>query len=82
MTDAQRALGGPDNSRSLAVGQWLGTGNKIVKMQRFRYGWKATDSTEATYRQPDFPDGLFTADTPTPGNVLMLDGRERTPWPE
>lgn len=63
--------------RVLAVGQWLGTDNKIVKMQEYKYGWKAWDSTGVTYRQPEFPYGLRTADRPQ-----SCIGEFRTEWPD
>lgn len=64
--------------RYLKVGQWLGQGNRIAKMRLYKYGWKATDTTGADYRQPDFPHGLKTFDSPTDGRTQI----ERTPWPQ
>ena len=63
--------------RVIAVGQWLGTENKIVKMHRYQYGWKAWDSTGTTYRQPAFPGGLRTADRPQ-----SCISELRTGWPK
>jgi hypothetical protein len=73
------------SDRVLAVGQWLGTGNHIVRMEWFeRTGWTATDWTGERYQQypsrrqniGGFPDGLKTADEPADCTQLP-----RTPWP-
>ncbi len=66
-----------NEARTIAVGQWLGTGCQIRSLARFAYGWRATDSTGCTYRQDEYPDGLKTWDTPTDGRTYT----PRTPWP-
>ncbi len=72
--------------RTLSEGQWLGTSNRIVRMQYFeRTGWTATDSTGERYQQRTsrvmsgpavVPLGLKTADEP-----MSCVDLERTPWP-
>lgn len=42
----------------LAVGMYLGTHCRIAKMERFKYGWRMTDTTGAVYKSTDFPNGL------------------------
>lgn len=61
----------------LREGLWLGTSNRITSMQLLRSGWKATDSTEATYYQQYMKDGLLAAEEPTPGGSISI----RVPWP-
>ena len=63
----------------LAVGQWLGTGNRIVHMEYRKHGgWMAVDSTTERYHQrPNFPEGLKTADQPQDCSQLPY-----TPWPD
>jgi hypothetical protein len=65
------------DERVIATGQWLGSGNTVGHLQQFKYGWKMWDGTGATYRQPDFPDGLKTWDVRTDGRTEA----PRTPWP-
>lgn len=61
----------------LAIGQWLGTANTIMKLEHFSYGWRITDASGATLKQPDSPDGIWTAiEKPRDAS----DGRVR-PWP-
>lgn len=65
----------------LAVGQWLGTENKIIRMGRYRKrGWYVTDSTGETYTSVDYPEGLKTADDRVSGTLIA--DRGRTPWPD
>ena len=61
--------------RTLETGQWLGTENQIRRLEQFRYGWKATDDTGATYRQDWMPNGLATSDDSQGEKVY-------TPWPQ
>ena len=49
---------------------WLGTENFIISVKRYRYGLKVTDATTATYRQPDFPEGLKVSSTASGEKVL------------
>jgi hypothetical protein len=67
----------PEERRVITIGQWLGMSNRVSRMELFKYGWKMTDATGATYRQPDFPDGLRTWDEPTDGRT----DTPVTPWP-
>ena len=62
---------------ALHEGMWLGTGNRIVRLQELKSGWKATDSTGATYLQMYMKDGMLAADVPTDGAKIT----ERVPWP-
>ena len=61
----------------IEVGQWLGTHNRISKMERFPYGWRATDSLGTTYRQTAFTNGLYVGEHPN-----TIDREKRTPWPK
>lgn len=61
----------------LAVGMYLGTENRIAKMERFKYGWRMTDTTGAVYKSTEFPDGLKATTHEEPD----VDKRPRTPWP-
>jgi hypothetical protein len=69
-------------TRVLAEGQWLGTGNQIIRVEWFPLtGWTATDSTGARYQQrptlgrgnagPVIRDGLRTADTAQDSEVAL-----------
>lgn len=62
---------------TLHEGIWLGTGNQIVRLEELKKGWKATDSTGATYYQEHMRDGMLAAEEPTDGRILT----ERVPWP-
>jgi hypothetical protein len=66
-----------DNTSELTVGQWLGTHNRITSLVQYAYGWKATDSTDATYRQDFMPDGLKVADV-----AMDCTNQPITPWPK
>ena len=61
--------------RTLEVGQWLGTHNKIVAMQHNVEGWRVEDETGVFYFQSRYADGLFT------GNTRDSD-KVRTSWPK
>ena len=66
-----------EHVRTLAPGQWLGSGNRIDRMVRFQTGWRMYDTTGEAYEQWLYPDGLKTWDEPTDGRTEA----ERTPWP-
>lgn len=65
------------NERVLAAGQWLGTGNKIIRVERNGNGWTVVDSTGSKITSQMYPGGLKTWDTPTPGTTPA----PLTPWP-
>ena len=56
---------------------YLGTHNRIRKMERFKYGWRMTDTTGAVYKSPDFPNGMRA----TPHLEPDVDKRPYVPWP-
>ena len=74
--------------RVVAVGQWLGTQNRITAMRwSKRLGWVATDISGEMYsqRRPSksslivyCPEGLRTFEEPTDGRTPD----PRTPWPK
>lgn len=67
----------------LQVGLWLGSANRISSMVRLRKGWKAVDTTGASYYQAgspsgrNFPDGLQASFINRPGSI----DNPRIPWP-
>ena len=61
----------------LRVGLWLGTMNRITKMEQFKYGWRLTDETGSRYRQPDWPDGMQATDYIEREPAK----RPKVPWP-
>ena len=63
---------------ALQVGMWLGTENRIARLQERAYGWLAVDSTGAQYRQDDNPRGLPATDEPQ----ADASARPYVPWPE
>jgi hypothetical protein len=67
----------PAPPRTLAVGQWLGLGNRIIAL-RLVMGqrWVAYSSSGASYWQDVYPDGLRTSDEPA-----SYEMRQRAVWP-
>jgi hypothetical protein len=57
---------------TLREGLWLDTGNQIESMRLLRSGWKATDSTGASYYQEHMKDGMLTAEEPTDGRQITV----------